>query len=62
MEQNDRRKFLFLIIEKCEAADPDIRLTAARVLLYLVQGTYTSVNIYFISDVNLSIYIYNYIS
>ena len=38
MEQNDRRKFLFLIIEKCEAADPDIRLTAARVLLYLVQG------------------------
>ena len=38
MEQNDRRKFLFLIIEKCEAADPEIRLTAARILLYLVQG------------------------
>ena len=40
MEQNERRKFLFLIIEKCEAADPDTRLTAARVLLYLVQGTH----------------------
>lgn len=38
MEQTERRKFLFLIIEKCEAADPDLRLTAARVLLYLVQG------------------------
>ena len=38
MEQIERRNFLFLIIEKCEAADPDVRLTAARVLLYLVQG------------------------
>lgn len=38
MEQNERKKFLFLVIEKCEAADPDIRLAAARVLLYLVQG------------------------
>ena len=38
MEQDERRKFLFLIIEKCEAADPEIRLRAARVLLYLVQG------------------------
>ena len=39
MEQSDQRKFLFLVIEKCEAVDPEIRLTAARVLLYLVQGT-----------------------
>ena len=38
MEENDQRKFLFLVIEKCEAVDPEVRLTAARVLLYLVQG------------------------
>ena len=41
MEENDRRKFLFLVTEKCEAVDPDVRLMAARVLLYLVQGTLT---------------------
>ena len=38
MEENERRKFLFLVVEKCEAVDPDVRLKAARVLLYLVQG------------------------
>ena len=38
MEENEERKFLFLVIEKCEAADSDVRLLAARVLLYLVQG------------------------
>ena len=41
MDQNERRKLLFLVIERCEAVDPDVRLTAARVLLYLVQGMYT---------------------
>ena len=43
MEQHERRKFLFLVIEKCEAADPDVRLTSARVLLYLVQGMHNSI-------------------
>jgi len=38
MEENERRKFLFFVTEKCEAVDPDLRLMAARVLLYLVQG------------------------
>ena len=39
MKKNEKKKFLFLIMEKCEAVDPDVRLKAARVLLYLVQGT-----------------------
>ena len=39
MEENDRRKFVFFVIEKCEGVDPDTRLNAARILLYLVQGT-----------------------
>ena len=38
MKKNEKKKFLFLIMEKCEAVDPDVRLKAARVLLYLVQG------------------------
>ena len=41
MKKNEKKKFLFLIMEKCEAVDPDVRLKAARVLLYLVQGTMT---------------------
>ena len=46
MEENDRRKFLFLVTEKCEAVDPDVRLMAARVLLYLVQGTLTGYSVH----------------
>ena len=38
MKPAERRKFLFLVLETCEAADLDVRLKAARVLLYLVQG------------------------
>ena len=38
MKPAERRKFLFLVLETCEAADLEIRLKAARVLLYLVQG------------------------
>ena len=45
MKENDRRKFLFLVTEKCEAVDPDVRLMAARVLLYLVQGTLTGYSV-----------------
>ena len=56
MEQSERRKFLFLIIEKCEAADPDLRLTAARVLLYLVQGIPYSEMEYFIFYLQLLIF------
>ncbi|KAJ7377890.1 Striatin-interacting protein 2 [Desmophyllum pertusum] len=44
MDQNERRKLLFLVIERCEAVDPDVRLTAARVLLYLVQGNFGEVS------------------
>ena len=39
MKKNEKKKFLFLIMEKCEAVDPEVRLKASRVLLYLVQGT-----------------------
>ena len=39
MKEKEKKKFLFLIMEKCEAVDPDVRLEAARILLYLVQGT-----------------------
>ena len=39
MKPAERRKFLFFVLETCEAADLEIRLKAARVLLYLVQGT-----------------------
>ena len=56
MEQSERRKFLFLIIEKCEAADPELRLTAARVLLYLVQGIPYSEMEYFIFYLQLLIF------
>lgn len=42
MKKNEKKKFLFLIMEKCEAVDPDVRLKAARVLLYLVQGTFNN--------------------
>jgi len=44
MEENERRKFLFFVTEKCEAVDPDLRLMAARVLLYLVQGNFGEVS------------------
>ncbi|XP_073228731.1 striatin-interacting protein 1 homolog [Porites lutea] len=44
MKKNEKKKFLFLIMEKCEAVDPDVRLKAARVLLYLVQGNFGEVS------------------
>lgn len=44
MKPAERRKFLFLVLETCEAADLDVRLKAARVLLYLVQGNFGEVS------------------
>ena len=38
MVESERRKFMFLVFERCEAVDIDARLTSARVVLYLVQG------------------------
>ena len=47
MHENDHKKFVFYIFEKCEAVDPCARLNAARSLLYLVQGKSTK-NIKFV--------------
>ncbi|CAH3112858.1 unnamed protein product [Pocillopora meandrina] len=44
MKPAERRKFLFFVLETCEAADLEIRLKAARVLLYLVQGNFGEVS------------------
>ena len=41
MQENDHKKFVFYVFEKCEAVDPCARLNAARSLLYLVQGKNT---------------------
>lgn len=43
MHENDHKKFVFYIFEKCEAVDPCARLNAARSLLYLVQGKSTKI-------------------
>ncbi|XP_074610603.1 striatin-interacting protein 1-like [Acropora palmata] len=44
MQENDHKKFVFYVFEKCEAVDPCARLNAARSLLYLVQGNFGEVS------------------